>query len=382
MVYAPYFTMKKYAFFLIFIGLGLFTSCSKIQSITDVVTNPSAREIYARNFEKDNLEYLRWQNDLETALKNTLQLELPNVVSGQFNPKSNSALGYDVELEKGEELFVAIKTSADSSLAFIDIYPFVNDSVLDNSPIVASEWNSKQINYPIVTSGKYKVVIQSGLNNAGSYSCKIYTLPTLAFPVSDKGNESIQSYWGATRDGGKRSHEGLDIFSSRGTPVVAASDGFVSFTGERGLGGKQVWLRNGIFGHSLYYAHLDSISTATRKRVKLGDTLGFVGNTGNAKTTTPHLHFGIYTSGGAIDPLPFIKKQIIPDFEIVEMGTSGITKQRQNQMRLGPKISYEEVATLPSQDTLQIIGKVKDWYHVKSYENEEGFMHQSLIKIL
>lgn len=374
--------MKKNAYLFIWIVLNLFNSCSKIQSIADVVTKPSAREVYSRNFDKEDLEYLKWQGELQTARTNKLQVELPNVISGLFTPNSNSALGYDIEFEKGEELFVAVKTSVDSSLVFIDIYPFVNDSIVAEKPIASSEWNSKKVNHPINSSGKYKVVIQSGLKNSGTYSCKIYTQPTFAFPVSNKGNEAIQSYWGAIRDAGKRSHEGLDIFSKRGTPVVAATDGFVSFTGERGLGGKQVWLRSGIFGHSLYYAHLDSIKTATGKKVKLGDTLGFVGNTGNAKTTNPHLHFGIYTSGGAIDPLPYIKKQEVPEFETIALTSTGITKQRQNQIRFGPKASYEEVATLPSKDTLRIIGKVKEWYHVKSDDNEEGFMHQSLIKIL
>src|SRR5690606_27574329 len=88
--------------------------------------------------------------------------------------------------------------------------------------------------------------------------------------------------------------------------VVAVTDGTVSFTGERGLGGKQVWLRAGLFGNSIYYAHLDSVAVTSGIRVKTGDTLGFVGNTGNARTTPPHLHFGIYKSRGAVNPLPFV----------------------------------------------------------------------------
>ena len=61
---------------------------------------------------------------------------------------------------------------------------------------------------------------------------------------------------------------------------------------------------------SVYYAHLDEQLVSQGQRVKKGDTLGLVGNTGNAKHTPPHLHFGIYTYNGAIDPLPFINKEI------------------------------------------------------------------------
>ena len=359
--------------------IGLFFGCSKIQRLTDKVTNPSAREIYARNFEDENLDYLNWLNELEIARTNILEIELPAVITGQFDPNVNSAVAYTMELERGEELFVEVKASTDSSLVFLDIYPIRNDSIVATEPVKSADWSSKRLNYPIESSGRYKVLIQAGLSNEGAYSYKIYSQPTLTFPVAGKDNKAIQSFWGASRDGGRRSHEGLDIFSTRGTPVVAATDGYVSFTGERGLGGKQVWLRNGLFGYSLYYAHLDSISAVSGKRVKPGDTLGFVGNTGNARTTAPHLHFGIYARGGAINPLPFVKMQTVPEFEMAEIGTVGVTKQRQNQLRTGPKVSYEKIATLTQRDTLKILGKVDNWYHVKSSGNLEGFMHSSLL---
>jgi hypothetical protein len=60
-------------------------------------------------------------------------------------------------------------------------------------------------------------------------------------------------------------------------------------------------------GHSLYYAHLDRQTVAAGQRVRAGDTVGFVGNTGNARTTAPHLHFGVYRAGeGAVDPFPYV----------------------------------------------------------------------------
>ncbi|MGO1460730.1 MAG: M23 family metallopeptidase [Marinobacter sp.] len=78
-----------------------------------------------------------------------------------------------------------------------------------------------------------------------------------------------------------------------------------------GIGGNHVWLSGGMLGigsASYYYAHLDSFAIESGDVVKKSEILGYVGNTGNARTTSPHLHFGIY-SGGPIDPAPFLKPE-------------------------------------------------------------------------
>ena len=118
--------MKLYIFLLIIFSLTLVTNCSKIQSITDAVTNPSAREVYAREFEADNIDFIQWKNEFELAKVNKLQVEFPIVVSGLFNSKTNSTLGYKVYLEKGEELFIEVKMTGDSNLVFIDIFKFIS----------------------------------------------------------------------------------------------------------------------------------------------------------------------------------------------------------------------------------------------------------------
>ena len=129
----------------------------------------------------------------------------------------------------------------------------------------------------------------------------------LIYPVASK-RSFVGSFWGASRDGGKRSHEGVDIFARKGTPVVAMSDGVVVSVGKGGRGGKTVWLRS--FGHSWseYYAHLDQQKVKVGQFVKKGQVIGTVGNTGNARYTPSHLHFGIYTTDGAINPFPYVKR--------------------------------------------------------------------------
>lgn len=126
------------------------------------------------------------------------------------------------------------------------------------------------------------------------------------FPVKSGKNSDIKSFWGVARDGGARKHEGVDIFKKRGTPILAVADGVVNRVQVTSLSGKVVWQRLGFAGPSIYYAHLDSQLVSEGQKVKKGEVLGLMGNTGNAISTSPHLHFGIYTSGGAIDPLDYI----------------------------------------------------------------------------
>jgi len=128
----------------------------------------------------------------------------------------------------------------------------------------------------------------------------------LIFPVTGS-KSSIGSVWGDERDGGTRKHEGIDIFSNKGTPVVAISDGYIKAVGTDELGGKVITVQPDDYEWEAYYAHLDQQYVINGQRVKKGQLIGTVGNTGNAKTTPSHLHFGIYTSSGAIDPLPYIK---------------------------------------------------------------------------
>ena len=127
----------------------------------------------------------------------------------------------------------------------------------------------------------------------------------LVFPVSGK-KAKVGSFWGAYREGGRK-HKGIDIFAKKGTPILSVADGFVSSIGSGGKGGKVVWVRSIQLGFTAYYAHLDKQSVKEGQFVKKGQLIGTVGNTGNAKYTPSHLHFGIYTSKGAVNPYPYVK---------------------------------------------------------------------------
>lgn len=127
----------------------------------------------------------------------------------------------------------------------------------------------------------------------------------LTFPVKGYSTDAVISVFGDKR-GKNRLHQGIDIKAPRGTAVVAATDGFIERVKEGGNGGKQVYLR-GAQGKLFYYAHLESWSVKEYQAVKAGEVIGEVGDSGNARGTTPHLHFEILLGKKkkAIDPLQF-----------------------------------------------------------------------------
>ncbi len=126
-----------------------------------------------------------------------------------------------------------------------------------------------------------------------------------AMPVEGVRGRALADTWNAPRSQGRR-HEGIDIFAKRGTPVLSSTQGIVLRVGQSGLGGNVVWVL-GPAGHRHYYAHLDEFAALQHgQRVQAGTQLGTVGKTGNARTTPPHLHYGVYTEAGAVNPYPLL----------------------------------------------------------------------------
>lgn len=126
------------------------------------------------------------------------------------------------------------------------------------------------------------------------------------FPVI--GTTWFEDSFGADREGGKRKHEGTDLFGKEGIPIVSVCGGNVEQLGWNRLGGERVGIR-GDDGNYYYYAHLQSISTVLVKgnRVQAGEPLGTMGHTGDALTTPDHLHFGIELPDGQwVNPYPFL----------------------------------------------------------------------------
>ncbi len=136
-------------------------------------------------------------------------------------------------------------------------------------------------------------------------------LAGLRMPVVGIQRVNLDDSWGAPRDGGVRRHRGIDIFAPRGTAIVAVAGGIVSFIGDQPKGGHCLWLTTES-GTSFYYAHLDRWAPGLYEGIEVesGDLLGFVGNTGNAITTPPHLHFGINQNDEMVNPYPVLARAV------------------------------------------------------------------------
>ena len=125
------------------------------------------------------------------------------------------------------------------------------------------------------------------------------------FPVA--GGTTFSNDWMFGRPGG-RLHQGIDLFAARGTPLVAVADGSVFRVGYNGLGGWRLWVRD-TGGNTFYYAHLDAYSPAAVEgaSVARGTVLGYVGDSGDARGTSPHVHFEIHPAGGGpVPPYPIV----------------------------------------------------------------------------
>lgn len=109
-------------------------------------------------------------------------------------------------------------------------------------------------------------------------------------------------------------HHGEDIFAPLGAPVLAVANGIVYSVGWNDVGGLRLWLQD-LAGNEFYYAHLSAFSplAINGAQVRAGDVLGFMGNTGDAEATPPHLHFEIHPASliymgydGVVPPYPYL----------------------------------------------------------------------------
>jgi len=277
-------------------------SCAGSHDFKNTFLNPPPRNSYERKLKREFPEAASWQVAHHNALANPRDIKLPHGGKGEFKATAFPVYSYRFDLKPGEILDVEVQTDSIGQQLFIDLYADAN-----SDPIASNTKETNILEFSTDKTATYLLTVQPEVGLQSRCIVLINKKPIYGFPIAGKGNSAIQSFWQADRDGGARKHEGIDIFSKKGTPVVAVTDGVISDTGDRGLGGKQVWQRTGLFGNSIYYAHLDQIAVEAGKAVKTGDTLGYVGNTGNAKGGPPHLHFGIYQGfGGAVDPLPYV----------------------------------------------------------------------------
>jgi len=172
---------------------------------------------------------------------------------------------------------------------------------------------------PAATTTQAPVATQEGVaaSSASASAAGMAELRTrhIILPVADVSGP-IDDSFDAERDDGERTHHAIDILAPRGTPILSADDGRVLRMSSNTLGGITMYTIDPDGQLVYYYAHMDHYNpemSAGRSIVK-GDTLGFVGTTGNAPPNTPHLHFqvmrmpadGKYWQGEPINPFTLL----------------------------------------------------------------------------
>lgn len=325
-----------------------------------------------------------WLAASDSALRAALQATLPHHEFGTYRRDEARAIAHRVELRGGQRLLVEVRASGLPARLFVDLYRVRADTAQPFAHVRTADTvaGSRGTAWALAHEGRDDEVlivrVQPELLREGRYELLLRLEPILAFPVEGHGNRAIRSFFGAERDAGARSHEGIDIFAPRGTPVLAATAGVVRSTRANRLGGNVVWLVDEARGQSLYYAHLDTQSVRPGDVVIPGDTLGFVGNTGNARTTPPHLHFGIYRRpGGAIDPLDWVRRvDSVPArlrADTSRLGSAALPR-RAPALHRGPDRGGIPLDTLSPADTVLVLGAVGDWYRVQLRSGVSGYI--------
>ena len=372
--------MKKLVFLLL-LGMGtlIMESCN-IPPVTQwFPTTP--RELYERDLRRAKLDKTpagqAWIREGERVLTDSLTVPLPYRERSYFGD-SVMAQSYLVTLPAGRRLSVVAEPEAsDTALQiFVDLFRENAFGKMERVGYLAQ--GETQLIYGGEKEEKLLIRLQTALFNQTLITLNLKTMPLLGFPVAGRNAQDIISFWGAARDGGGRRHEGVDIRASRGTPVVAAANGFITNVGTNRLGGNVISLSPSGLNISLYYAHLDSQLVSVGQRVKKGDTLGTVGNTGNAITTAPHLHFGIYAGwSGATDPLVYIndREEKLPQLPAGTQWLGDTVRLNRKEVLYHFTTRRGEIRPLERHAVARVVGQVpKGGYRIQLPDGTLGYV--------
>ncbi len=366
--------------------LILFSCKDEIVPVTYIPTN--GHEAYLHSLEQANLLKTALGRDWKLAagqsLNEPVNIALPFEEMFIWDADSAEAAGYRFFVRRGLRVETEVSVNAiDSLLLFIDLFRESGDSIKDWSHVATAD-STHRLEFEPRRDAWYVLRIQPELLRGGRYQVVIREVPSIGFPVAGKNSSAIQSFFGAPRDGGSREHHGVDIFASRHTPVVAPSNAVVRRIGTGEIGGNYVWLYDSKRSISLYFAHLETQEVTANMQVEAGQIIGTVGNSGNARTTAPHLHFGIY-SRGPIDPLYFIKETDVEPVkisgdtiflnELVQLNTT-------SSVRSSPNISSEPVVNLEKNSMVKVKGLAGNLYRVLLPDNTTGYIPEHQVVLI
>jgi len=365
----------------------LSAGCAKIDELRERYTPQSPREAYEYGLESSGLSQsamgIAWFEVGNQALLEPVSPTIPYREKGYVDPARPQAVAFYIQLTRGQRFIAHVAfTKPDSGSIFLDLFQELDELGLGTRRVASAD-STQSIQFDADRSGTFLLRLQPELLAGGQYELSVSTAASVIFPVSGLNSGAIQSLFGDSRDGGRRSHHGVDIFAPRGTPVIAATDGVISSTRNGGLGGKTVWLRSSRTGASLYYAHLEEQFVRRGNRVSAGDTLGLVGNSGNARTTPPHLHFGIYRNG-PVDPHPYIfePNHTLPGIavELLEGEVWMRTRIGDSGLYAGPSRTSEQLMLLEKYTSIHVLAAATSYYRIRLPDGTTGYIRGNQIE--
>ncbi|HEY5852357.1 MAG TPA: M23 family metallopeptidase [Lysobacter sp.] len=201
----------------------------------------------------------------------------------------------------------AVASTAQASAPPSASLPVASSPGIGTAPPAPVSTGNNPASAPVAASPAMPVATQSVPGVAGT---------GLLVPVQGITAAQLDDTFSDARSQG-RVHEAIDIMAPRGTPVLAVADGTVEKLFTSVPGGLTLYQFEPSGRYAYYYAHLDRYADGLREKqaIRRGDVIGYVGSTGNADPSAPHLHFAIFElgperqwwKGTAINPYPFLK---------------------------------------------------------------------------
>ncbi len=225
-------------------------------------------------------------------------------------------------------LMVMLVLPADPAVAEAASHPTWQDYVRSYSGSRTRSDESQEVRSS--SRERYSSAIQKAIKNLDDDEVEDLPIPILL----GVARTDLTKNFGDPRDGGARSHEGLDILAPRGSFISSPTDAVVVKVGTGDSAGKYVTTANP-GGETFTYMHMDAIADGIKagKVLDPGDLIGYVGDTGNAKGGVPHLHFEIRKDRKAMDPYPRLteefttKERVATLMEIVKQLQADLKKK-------------------------------------------------------
>ncbi len=382
-------TKKRFILFLL-LPLLLIIPCCKKEIVPEPYKPTHAHDGYLHSLREANLSDTAlgrdWIFSADEALKKPLDITLPLEEIFYISPNEALAVAYRFDVKRGQkiELEVSVESEKPSRL-FIDCFRVRDELEADLLLVASANESERFLAFEPRRDAQYIIRLQPELLRGGRYKVTLQKDASLDFPVSGKTSSAILSVFGVPRDAGRRVHNGVDIFARRYTPVLAPSDAEVRRVGKNDLGGNVIWLYDSKRAISLYFAHLQTQDVVPSTRVKAGQRIGTMGNTGNARTTPPHLHFGIYARGsGPVDPAPYITKiektpiSVSADLEM--LGRWARSKESDVSLRVSASGRSDRIMSLNQYSPMKIQAAVSRWYRVLLPDGTSGFVYEDSLE--